>query len=128
MKNSFIFLGLLILASIILINCSKDEIEIKQEKLLGKWVSLDKSDTLDFKTNTDFYKSNKQMVFDHYDYELFNDSIKIGYSGKMFILIVPSMHKYQLNNEILTIDFSNKQCYGFERERITYKKEKGIDS
>jgi len=111
---------LLLLVVALLAGCSKNEIEINQEKLIGTWISTDKNDTLYFTTNNDFYHSNGYMSYDHYDYELYNDSIEIRYRGKLFVLIHPTMHKYLISNESLTIDFSNKQCYGFELKEITY--------
>ncbi len=123
MKKNIIFFGLFLITIIAIVNCSKNEIEANQEKLLGKWISLNKSDTLDFTTKDDFYKSNGHMNYDHYDYQLFKDSIEIGYRGKMYVLVKPTMHKYQFDNNLI-IDLSNKQCYGFETELLTYIKEK----
>jgi len=115
---------LLLLMAILFTSCSKDEIEINQKELLGTWIAVDKSDTLEFTSENDFLKSNGYMVSDHYDYALLEDSIEIGYRGKMDILIYPTMHKYSIENGNLTIDFSNKQCYGFALQEKTYKKEK----
>lgn len=124
MKKNIIYFGLLLLTFIALVNCSKGELETNQEKLLGTWISLDKSDTLYFTTKVDFYKSNGYMNYDHYDYQLFKDSIEIGYRGKMYVLVTPTMHKYQFDNNNLIIDLSNRQCYGFKTELLTYIKDK----
>jgi len=123
-KNITVFGLLLIIALTLLMSCSnKDEIGTIQKEFLGTWVSTDKSDTLYFTTKNDFYQSNGSMIYDHYDYKLFPDSIEIRYSGKLYILVQPTMHKYSINNGILAIDFSNVQCYGFPLKEITYKKE-----
>ena len=123
MKKNKMFWGLLLLTTFALTNCSKNEIEINQAEILGTWISLDKSDTLDFTSRDDFYKSNLYMYYDHYDYQLFKDSIEIGYRGKLYILVTPTMHKYYFNENKLTIDFSNKQCYGFNKEIMTFTKQ-----
>ena len=126
MKKHHTILSLLILITFAFLatNCEKSYIETNQEELLGTWVSTDKTDTLEFTSETDFYKSNGDMSYDHYDYELFNDSIKIRYNGILFILIHPTNHKYSIDNNQLTIDFSNKMCYGFNAQEISYIKEK----
>lgn len=125
MKRNKSILGMLLLLLVIfLTNCSKDEIDTKQKELLGTWIAADKSDTLEFTSENDFLKSNGYMVSDHYDYALFKDSIEIGYRGIMYVLIYPTMHKYSIDNGSLSIDFSNKQCYGFPLQEMTYIKEK----
>ena len=125
MERNKSILGMLLLIMVIfLTNCTKDEIETNQKELLGTWIAVDKSDTLEFASENDFLKSNGYMVSDHYDYALFKDSIEIGYRGIMYVLVYPTMHKYSIENSNLTIDFSNKQCYGFALEKMTYIKEK----
>lgn len=115
---------LLLIMVIFLTNCSKDEIETIQKELIGTWIAVNKNDTLEFNSESGFYKSNGYMAYDHYNYELFKDSIEIGYGGKMFVLVYPKMYKYSIDNGNLTIDFSNKQCYGFPLHEMTYTKEK----
>ncbi len=125
MKRNKSILGILLLILVIfLTNCSKDEIETNQKELIGTWVAVDKSDTLEFTSENYFLKSNGYMVSDHYDYALFRDSIEIGYKGIMYILVYPTMHKYSIDNGNLTIDFGNKLCYGFPLQEMTYIKEK----
>lgn len=114
----------LIVFIFILTSCSGNEIDINQKQLIGTWISVDKSDTLMFTSESDFYKSNKYLFRNHYNYKLFEDSIRIGYSGDMYIYVFPTMHKYTLNNNNLTIDFKSRQCYGFVVEKIIYEKEK----
>jgi hypothetical protein len=125
MERNKSILGILLLVLVILLtNCSKDEIGINQKEILGTWIAVDKSDTLEFTSESDFNKSNGYMISDHYDYELFKDSIEIGYRGKMYVLVYPTMHQYSIDNGNLIIDFSNKQCYGFPLQEMTYIKEK----
>lgn len=108
--------------SIFLFSCSNENRDLSQLEL-GQWISLDKKDTLDFVTENDFYRSNENMVYDHYDYQEFKDSIQIGYRGKLFIGVEPTRHKYSIVDNRLTIDFTNKPCYGFENQVTTYQKE-----
>ncbi len=91
--------------------------------ILGTWISTDKADTLEFTDNHNFYKSSQMMRHDHYDYHIDKDSIEIRYNGTHMIYVLPTRHKYYLESNKLTIDFANKQCYGFRREKITFIKE-----
>jgi NAD+--asparagine ADP-ribosyltransferase len=104
--------------------CEKDNELVNQSRILGKWISVDKSDTLEFADKDNFYKSNSTMRHDHYDYTLYDDSIKIGYNGILYVLVLPTKHRYSLNGDQLTIDFSNRNCYGFGKQSITYIKGK----
>lgn len=114
----------LYLTSIIVLNCSSKDGDDSGQVELGIWISLDTSDTLDFRTSNNFYRSNGNMQNDSYDYKLLPmDTIRIGYAGKQFVLVEPTNHKYSLDNNELTIDFTNESCYGFEQEVITYRKE-----
>ncbi len=116
-------LALSIVIILFLSNCSNDDGDLNQVEL-GIWVSTDKTDTLDFKSQTNFYKSNPYMQNENYDYEILSkDSIKIVYRGKLFIGVEPTSHKYSLDGNEMTIDFTNKSCYGFEGKLITYVKE-----
>jgi hypothetical protein len=123
-NKSFRILLLIIITT--LTNCSKEEMTLNQEQLTGTWISLDKSDTLYFTNKNDFYKSNGIMVYEHYDYHLFQDSIEIGYNGKLFILDAPNTHKYFVKYDILTMDFTHKNCFGFKNELLTYEKVNGV--
>jgi hypothetical protein len=87
------------------------------------WVSADKSDTLDFVTGKDFYKSDGHFHHEHYDYQIMGDSIQIGYRGTMLVLVRPTRHRFSVIDGCLTIDFTNTTCYGFSREIMTYRKE-----
>jgi len=124
MKNLII----IILFICTLFSCTKDytkENEITSQTLiLGTWVSVDKSDTLEFANENDLYQSNSTVRHDHFDYTIYNDSIEIGYDGILYILVLPTKHKYFFNGDDLTIDFSNRNCYGFDKQSITYTKDK----
>lgn len=108
----------LLLICFFIVSCKKDKELANQDNILGTWVSIDKSDTLKFVD-----KSNLWRHSDHYDYQITNDSISIGYSGKLFIYVLPTNHKYFLNGDKLSIDFSNKRCYGFDLRLINYTRE-----
>lgn len=120
-KNiKFLAFSLLVL---FLSNCSNDD-DNSYEIELGIWISSDKTDTLDFKTQNSFYKSNAFMQNDNFDYKLLpKDSIQIGYRGKQYIGVEPTNHKYSLEKNELTIDFTNESCYGFDDKIMTYIKE-----
>ena len=105
-------------------SCSKESDTSIQNTIIGTWISADKSDTLDFVDKESFYMSNANMRYDHYDYELINDSIKVEYNGRLYILVTPTIHQYLLLGDKLSIDFSNKQCYGFEFQKIDYYKKR----
>lgn len=123
MKRKVMYLALSTIAIFVLIGCSKDGNDPSPIEL-GVWISLDKSDTLDFRTRNDFYKSNGFMQNDHYDYELQSmDSIQIVYSGKLFIMVAPTNHKYSVTQDELTIDFESRSSFGFEDKVITYARE-----
>ncbi|MEM8999760.1 MAG: hypothetical protein AAGB24_05805 [Bacteroidota bacterium] len=123
MKKNTTFLTFFIVLIFMLTNCSNDGDDLTQIEL-GIWISLDKKDTLNFETKNDFYKSNGYMQNDHYDYKLLSkDSIQIGYRGKLFIAVEPTNHTYSIEQDKLTIDFTNKSCYGFEDNIITYMKQ-----
>lgn len=96
-----------------LVSCSDDT--VNQQNMLGIWISIDKKDTLDFVDNSNFYKNK-----DHYDYELSGDSIEVKYRGMLFIDVTPTKHKYSLKDDVLIIDFSNKSCYGFDLQKMTF--------
>ena len=116
-KNKSFIIVLLIL--VVIFGCSK----FNQNEILGTWISSDKSDTLDFIDENNFYRSSINMRYDHYDYQLDNDSIEMGYSGKLYILVQPTKHKYLLDGNNLTIDFRNKICYGFSSSEIIFIKQ-----
>jgi hypothetical protein len=113
----------LILLALSTMGCDKYNLENNKEMILGTWVSLDKNDTLDIVDENRFYKTVGTMQNELFSYELFVDSIEIVYSGSLYILVYPTKHKYSLDKERLTIDCSNKNCYGFSNQEKTYTKE-----
>lgn len=123
MATNIKILAFSLVVVLFLSNCSNDDDNLNQIEF-GIWISTDKTDTLDFKTQNNFYKSNAFMQNDNYDYKLLpKDSIQIGYRGKLFILVEPTNHKYSIEKNELTIDFTNQSCYGFDDEIMTYIKE-----
>jgi hypothetical protein len=111
-----------LLCAATLISCEKDLETKNQDMILGTWISLDKSDTLDFINDNSFFKSNVSMHYDHFDYQLYKDSIEIRYRGILYIGISPTKHKYWFDRNQLIIDFSNKNCDGFSSKLMTYEK------
>jgi len=113
MKPIKFSLFIFFISVITLVSCS-DDTTVNQQNMLGTWISIDKKDTLDFVDNSNFYKNK-----DHYNYELSGDSIEVKYSG-MLIYIASTKHKYWLKDDALIIDFSNKLCYGFDLQKMTF--------
>lgn len=107
------------LIALTFLGCEKDPLALSQKKILGTWISINKTDTLDFVDKDSFYKSSFSLHYDHFSYRLDADSMKIGYSGILFILIVPTKHKYSLDGNTITIDFNNENCYGFSQREVT---------
>lgn len=99
---------------ITLVSCS-DDTTVNQQNMLETWISIDKKDTLDFVDNSNLYKNKN-----HYGYKLFGDSIEVKYSGILFVNVTPTKHKYSLKDDVLIIDFSNKSCYGFDLQKMTF--------
>lgn len=97
------------------VSCKKEKKLDNQGGIIGTWVPTDKSETLTFADENNLWKNS-----DHYDYEINNDSITIGYSGKLYIYVLPTNHKYYLHGNTLSIDFSNKTCYGFDLKLKNY--------
>ena len=113
MKSIKFLLFILFICASVLVSCIDDN--ISQQRILGTWISTDKKDTLDFVDNNSFYKNR-----DHYDYKLFRDSIEIRYNGMLYIYVHPTKHKYSLDHNTLIIDLSNKSCYGFDLQKMTF--------
>ena len=110
--------------AITLISCEEQILDRNQETILGTWISVNNTDTLDFVNDSSFYRSSLNMRYDHYDYKLYRDSIKIRYRRKLYIYVYPTKHKYSIDKNTLIIDFTNKNCYGFSRQVITFNKVK----
>jgi len=107
---------------ILLAGCNDESLKLNQNRILGTWISTNNLDTLHFLDDSNFFKSSSTMHYDHFDYQLFTDSIKVGYSGVLYISVKPTMHKYSLTEGSLMIDFENQQCYGFDLIKMTYDK------
>lgn len=122
MQIKKILLLSLLMIVLIIVSCQKDQNASNPDNLLGTWISTDKSDTLYFIDATNLYNSNTSMHYDHYDYKLIDDSLKIGYSGRLYIYVLPTMHSFHLDGNKLSIDFSKKSCYGFDLEVMNYTK------
>jgi hypothetical protein len=104
-------------------SCKKSN--IRNDELLGRWISTDLVDTLEITAEHDLYKMILG-VRDHYNYSLSGDSILISYNGVAmpYIYIGPSkMRFYQLDGTDLTIDFRNAY-YGFRDQIILFRRQK----
>jgi len=89
--------------------------------LLGEWVATENADTIYILDESNFYHSTKNMHYDHYDYSIKGDSIQVGYSGMMMILVQETNHYFELKGDKLMIDFSNRHCFGFPKEKMHYQ-------
>jgi hypothetical protein len=119
MKNSIRFKLFLTLFLFMLImpGCEKKSSDSKN--LLGTWISTDLIDTVEFRTDHDFYKT-VGVPNDHFNYTISGDSMTIQYDGALYIYVLPKNHYYKLNSNSLTIDLN--QCYGFRNQVITFSK------
>jgi hypothetical protein len=97
-------------------SCEKNPADTSK-KLLGTWISTDLVDTVEFKTENDFYKT-VGIPKDHFNYNASTDSITIQYYGFLKILVQPTNHFYTLNGDRLTIDLEH--CYGFRNQIINF--------
>jgi len=114
-----LFLMTIFFFSILLSSCEKNSFDSKN--LLGTWISTDLIDTVEFRTENDFYKT-VGIPKDHFNYSLSEDSMTIQYAGVLYILIQPTNHFYTLDGDNLTIDL--KDCYGFRSQIITFNRKK----
>ena len=106
-----------VISILIISSCKKNSDSFKN--LTGTWISTDLIDTVEFRTDSDFYKIiGIQEV--HYKYRTYGDSLTIQYNGPLFIYELPSNHYYKISSDILTIDF--RKCYGFRNQVITFSK------
>jgi hypothetical protein len=102
------------------VSCKKNDV-LNDKTLIGKWISSDMADTLEFTTDRDLYK-NINGKEDHYDYSFSGDSILISYSGVAmpYIYLLPAKNRFfQLNSVGLTIDFRSAY-YGFGKGIILF--------
>jgi hypothetical protein len=104
---------------ILLSSCEKKTSESKT--LLGTWISTDLIDTIEFRTENDFYKT-VGISQDHFNYSLSDDIITIQYDGVLYILVQPTNHLYTLDGDKLTIDLNG--CYGFRNQIISFNRKK----
>jgi hypothetical protein len=114
-----LFLITIFIFSILLSSCEKNSSDSK--KLLGTWISTDSIDTVEFRSENDFYKT-VGIPKDHFNYSLSEDIITIQYAGVLYILVQPTNHFYTLDGDNLTIDLKN--CYGFRSQKITFIRKK----
>ncbi len=117
-KYTFSFTALM--AALLVSGC--DETSVTGDDLTGEWIDASKADTIFFMDDKNFYHSSKHMRYDHYDYAIHGDSIEIGYNGMMMILVLKTRHYFELKGDELMIDLSNKQCFGFPKEKMHYKR------
>jgi hypothetical protein len=112
-------LALVLIAIVLITSCEKNKTDYNK-KFLGTWISSDLVDTIEFTSDKDFYK-RIYNIKDHFDYNSTQDSITIRYNGVLYIYVFPTTHKYQIDGDILTIDF-RPNCYGFRNEIISFSK------
>lgn len=107
----------LLLSLILYVAISCNETEIPDGRFIGKWISSERQDTINFETNSDLYRGYYDGLH-HFDYSYTNDSITIQYSGPNMILVYPTTHKYELHEKRLIINFES-HCYGFSPGKDT---------
>lgn len=110
---------MILLIIFLLIDCSKNS---DTNNIIGTWISSYKNETLNFTDATNFYQTDSGFQTSvHFNYKLGIDSILIQYDGSLDILVKPTNHKNELNNNNLTIDFRNG-CYGFNSQLMSYSR------
>jgi hypothetical protein len=118
LKSIFIFATVVSIS--LLFGCEKSQ--PNAEELPGEWVATEEADTIYIMDESNFYHSTKNMHYDHYDYSIKGDSILVGYSGMMMILVQETKHYFELKGDELMIDFSNRYCFGFPKEKMHYRR------
>ncbi|MFV0591412.1 MAG: hypothetical protein ACK5M7_08510 [Draconibacterium sp.] len=113
MKNSII--SLFILAVALLSSCSKSELELNREQIIGVWLATEISDTLEFTSDQVVYKNS--IPFKYY---LEEDSIQMQYAGPLYIASHPFKLKYSLREDVLSIFCPYENCYGYNSELVEY--------
>ena len=116
MKN--LIISLFILVVVLFSSCSKSELEINREEIIGVWVVQGISDTLRFTSDELTYRNSMP-----YRYLLEKDSIQMDYVGAISHLFLPPPPfklGYTLNEDELIIDCPNENCYGFDVGSIQY--------
>ena len=101
---------------LVISSCEKSRSE-NSKKFLGTWISTDLVDTVEFRTENDFYK-NVGIPKDHFNYSVSGDSITIQYNGVLYILVQPTNHFYKFTRDHLTINLEH--CYGFRNQIISF--------
>jgi len=120
MKKSFEFklfiIAMVVLSFLVISSCEKKPSD-NSNRFIGKWISTDLVDTIEFKTEHDLYK-NVGIPNDHFKYSVSGDSITIQYNGVLYILVQPTNHFYKFIGDQLTIDLEH--CYGFRNQIISF--------
>lgn len=117
MKNLIIPLFILLVV-VLFSSCSKSDLEIDREEILGVWVVQGISDTLKFNSDQVAYRNSMP-----YRYHLEKDSIQMDYVGAILHLFPPPPPfklGYTLNEDELIIDCPNENCYGFDEGSFQY--------
>jgi hypothetical protein len=112
-SNLFIFI---VFTLLVISSCEKNPSE-NNKRFLGTWISTDLVDTVEFRTENDFYK-NFGIPKDHFNYKVSTDSITIQYNGFLKIAVQPTDHFYKFNGDLLTINLEH--CYGFRSQIISF--------
>jgi hypothetical protein len=103
---------------IVLSSCSK-EARLKEE-IIGTWTSIDNVDTLDF-ISDDIFLKNFPWSMERYAYDIKRDNITINYSGSLYILTPPTTHHLEIEDNTMSIDFSNG-AYGMRKQEILFER------
>jgi hypothetical protein len=105
--------------TVMLASCKKD-VEVAPI-LAGKWkVIVPDSDTLVFNSDS-FTRKFYDGITHSYKYSIKNDAITIQYNGPLYILVQPSTHKFELENNQLILDLTNG-CYGFQSKKYNLRR------
>jgi hypothetical protein len=104
---------------VVLFNSCSKEARLKEE-IIGTWISIDNIDTLDFISDEIFLK-NFSWSMERYSYDINRDNITINYSGSLYILTLPTTHHIEIEDNTMSIDFSNGS-YGMRKQEILFER------
>ncbi|MGM0407863.1 MAG: hypothetical protein ACQERU_07750 [Bacteroidota bacterium] len=125
MKNIIHFFTSVLFLLFALTGCEKETFDkINKEDISGKWVNVvNSSDTLFINDSTIKRTDTTTMLPKHsYSYSLYNDSIKILYTGEYYILAPESSHRILLDKNKSTLTIEKFENYFPEYEGNDFKR------
>ena len=69
----------------------------------------------------EIFLKNFSWNMERYFYDIKRDSITINYSGSLYILTLPTTHHIEIEDNTMSIDFSNGS-YGMRKQEILFER------